>query len=88
MFLISPRIILSYTLADCFEFMACLAVDFCQNIKTNAESLLEFFGFKMHPRVAKFIESHTHLDLGGVSLTRFVEHLYNLTSLYISVQPT
>jgi len=62
--------------------------DFCQDIKTNAESLLEFFGFKMHPRVAKFIESHTHLDLGGVSLTGFVEHLYNLTSLYISVQPT
>lgn len=43
--------------------------DFCQDIKSNADSLLDFFGFEMHPRVAYFIESHTHLNKGGVSST-------------------
>jgi len=43
--------------------------DFCLDIKTNAASLLEFFSFKMHMRVAKFINSHTHENIGGVSST-------------------
>ena len=36
---------------------------------TNAASLLDFFGLKMHTRVAKFINSHTHENIGGVSST-------------------
>ena len=43
--------------------------DFCEDIRSNARSLLHFFGFQMHPRVVNFIESHTHSDKGGVSST-------------------
>jgi len=43
--------------------------DFCKDIKTNAKTLLQFFKFKMHPRVINFIESHTHENMGGVSST-------------------
>ena len=43
--------------------------DFCKDIKNNAKELLQFFNFKMHPRVINFIESHTHENMGGVSST-------------------
>ena len=43
--------------------------DFCEDIRSNAESLLQFFGFKMHSRVNNFIQSHTHSNKGGVSST-------------------
>lgn len=52
-----------------FFFRVIRYEDFCKNIKANAKLLLNFFGFKMHPRVANFIDSHTHMDLGGVSST-------------------
>ena len=43
--------------------------DFCQDIKANAQSLLHFFGFTLHPQVTHFIDSHTHSNKGGVSST-------------------
>ena len=43
--------------------------DFCLDVKTNAASILDFFGFKMHTNVAKFINLHTHENIGGVSST-------------------
>ena len=43
--------------------------DFSMDPYNNTENVFKFFGFTVHKRVTKFLDSHTKTNIGGVSST-------------------